>query len=48
MIQMRASSQALLKTLIEKITVFAKHFTVELKSGLTIEIEAFNKALRRR
>ena len=26
--------------LIEKITVFANHFTVEFKSGITIEIEA--------
>jgi hypothetical protein len=25
---------------IEKITVFADHFTVEFKSGITIEIEA--------
>ena len=32
--------EALVKKLIEKITVFADHFTVEFKSGLTIEIEA--------
>lgn len=32
--------KALVKKLIEKITVFADHFTVEFKSGLTIEIEA--------
>ena len=30
---------ALVKKLIEKITVFADHFTVEFKSGITIEIE---------
>ena len=28
------------KKLIEKITVFANHFTVEFKSGITIEIES--------
>ena len=28
------------KRLIEKITVFADHFTVEFKSGITIDIEA--------
>ncbi|SFO24235.1 hypothetical protein SAMN05216515_1164 [Eubacterium pyruvativorans] len=28
------------KELIEKITVFAYHFTVEFKSGITIDIEA--------
>lgn len=27
-------------TTIEKITVFADHFTVEFKSGITIDIEA--------
>lgn len=32
--------EALVKKLIEKITVFADHFTVELKSGVTIDIEA--------
>lgn len=32
--------EALIKKLIEKITVFADHFTVEFKSALTIEIEA--------
>ena len=32
--------EALVKKLIEKITVFAEHFTVEFKSGLTIETEA--------
>ena len=32
--------EALVKKLIEKIIVFADHFTVEFKSGLTIEIEA--------
>ena len=32
--------EALVKKLIEKITVFANHFTVEFKSGITIEIEA--------
>lgn len=32
--------EALVKKLIEKIIVFSDHFTVELKSGLTIEIEA--------
>ena len=32
--------EALVKKLIERITVFADHFTVEFKSGLTIEIEA--------
>lgn len=30
---------ALVKKFIEKITVFADHFTVEFKSGITIEIE---------
>lgn len=30
--------EALVKKLIEKITVFADHFTVEFKSGLTINI----------
>ncbi len=30
----------LVKKLIEKITVFADHFTMEFKSGLTIDIEA--------
>ena len=30
----------LVKKLIEKITVFADHFTVEFKSGITIDIEA--------
>ena len=32
--------EALVKKLIEKITVFNDHFTVEFKSGLAIEIEA--------
>ena len=32
--------EALVKKLIEKITVFADHFTVEFKSGTTIDIEA--------
>jgi len=32
--------EALVKKLIEKITVFANHFTVEFKSGIKIEIEA--------
>lgn len=32
--------EALVKRLIEKITVYADHFTVEFKSGLTINIEA--------
>lgn len=31
--------EALVKKLIEKITVFADHFTVEFKSEITIEIE---------
>lgn len=31
--------EALVKKLIEKITVFADHFTVEFKSGVTIDIE---------
>ena len=32
--------ETLVKKLIEKITVFANHFTVEFKSGIKIEIEA--------
>ncbi len=32
--------ETLVKKLIEKITVFADHFTVEFKSGITIDIEA--------
>ncbi len=32
--------EALVKKLIEKITVFADHFTIEFKSGLTIDIKA--------
>ena len=32
--------EALVKKLIKKITVFADHFTVEFKSGITIDIEA--------
>lgn len=32
--------EALIKKLIEKITVFEDHFTLELKSGITIDIEA--------
>lgn len=32
--------EILVKKLIEKITVFADHFTVEFKSGITIDIEA--------
>lgn len=31
---------AIVKKLIEKITVFADHSTVEFKSGITIDIEA--------
>lgn len=34
------SDEALVKKLIEKITVFADRFTVEFKSGVTVEIEA--------
>lgn len=34
------SDEALVKKRIEKITVFADHFTVEFKSGITIEIVA--------
>jgi len=30
--------EALVKKLIEKITVFADHFTVELKSGVSVDI----------
>lgn len=32
--------EALVKKLIEKITVFADHFTVEFKPGIIIDIEA--------
>lgn len=32
--------EALVKKLIEKITVFADYFTVEFKSGITIDIKA--------
>lgn len=32
--------EALVKKLIEKITVFADHFSVDFKSGITIDIEA--------
>lgn len=32
--------EALVKKLIEKITLFEDHFTVEFKSGITIDIEA--------
>lgn len=32
--------ETLVKRLIEKITVFADHFNVEFKSGITIDIEA--------
>ena len=32
--------EALVKKLIEKITVFEDHFAVEFKSGITIDIEA--------
>lgn len=32
--------EALVKKIIEKITVFADHFTVEFKSGIIIDIEA--------
>lgn len=32
--------EALVKKLIEKITVFADHLTVKFKSGVTIDIEA--------
>ena len=31
--------ETLVKKLIEKITVFADHFIVEFKSGITIDIE---------
>ena len=31
--------EALVKKLIEKITVFADHFTVEFKSGINVDIE---------
>lgn len=33
-------NEAFVKKLIEKITVFADHFTVEFESGLSIEIKA--------
>ena len=33
-------NEALVSRLIEKITVFEDHFTVEFKSGITIDIEA--------
>ena len=36
----QARLDKLQKELIEKITVFADHFTVEFKSGITIDIEA--------
>lgn len=32
--------EALVKKLIMKITIFAKHFTVEFKSGITIDLKA--------
>ena len=32
--------EALVKKLIDKITVLADHFTVEFKSGITIDLEA--------
>jgi hypothetical protein len=32
--------EALVNKLVEKITVFADHFTVEFKSGITIDIES--------
>ena len=32
--------EALVRKLIAKITVFTEHFTVEFKSGITIDIEA--------
>ena len=32
--------EALVKKLIEKITVFEDHFTIDFKSGVTIEIKA--------
>ena len=32
--------EVLVKKLIEKITVFADHFSVEFKSGISINIEA--------
>ena len=38
--------EALVKKLIEKITVFADHFTVEFKSGIIIDIEAYTKEKR--
>lgn len=34
------SDDALVKKLIEKITVFSDHFTVEFKPGITVETEA--------
>ena len=33
-------NSSIIKKLIEKITVFANHFTVDFKSGITIDIEA--------
>nr|DAT74203.1 MAG TPA: hypothetical protein [Caudoviricetes sp.] len=35
-----AFDEALVKKLIEKITIFADHFTVEFKSGIAIDIKA--------
>ncbi|MDD6148189.1 MAG: hypothetical protein PUB40_04660 [Lachnospiraceae bacterium] len=32
--------EALVRKLIKKITIFADHFTVDFKSGITIDIEA--------
>jgi len=32
--------KVLIRKLIQQITVFADHFTVEFKSGITIDIEA--------
>lgn len=32
--------ESLVRRLVEKITVFPDHFTVEFKSGITIDIEA--------
>lgn len=36
--------ETLVKRLITKITVFEDHFTIDFKSGITIEIAALNKA----
>lgn len=39
--------ETLIRRLIEKITVFEARFTVDFKSGITIDIEAYTKAPRR-